>query len=1199
MPFTELFFGVATNFIYDKARGFGDKRKAKLFIKQLKEWEISFEKKHDGTIITDGAFYTYIQRQNEIEAIFDFFANPKPMVQEVFIRERKEKLIHSLSGRTLEYKDYAAINDFYDILCEKSKRFLSSIAQMKDKEVLYETRQIRALLKQMNGLFHKSKGVKNPEDALNQNRKTDGLIHLNASTLEEYKKSIEHTKPVLRINSNIETLIKASLMNLLVDFSLSDTGHTLQKEVGRLLRSEAKAVFIIGDSGIGKTSALVQIAVSLAQKNNEHVLLTQLGNKNDEAIVDSLIDIADAEPYREQRIVVFIDNPYDNPDELLRATRRLNAPNVQFVISERLNRISLIADEFLPEEYCDLAHCIVLFNKDRQLENLFVKRANVRCYTAMADWKKNIITQLFNTYLPICEEEDEESDRAIFGAIDKTYNKNISIVENFYRIAVQYNKQSDVGIGLNRHVKIKLDWDEWLDLFKKFKRKNNADNDLKEIFPFIAALDLFKIKASVQLVSKLTGLGLSKLDRVFRERLLSEQGSEPAAYYTDGNAHTIALKHDAISELYFDFTEKKPSFFLKEVIKYLDEDTIISFEKVVFKRRYVQKDAAVPAGIDVLPLLQEFCSHQHQDYLVILEKHNRLYSLELAKVWSIPTSQSDDLAVEWKKLLEKYNKRDAVGRKVWASYFDDCERRGLAHLELELGEKLSDNSFQLRRLLKKDDFDANKVCSLWNEVLKEHYSEGTVSLQEFRQLIIDYARHEFPMPEEITKISRFIEYQIVNSTLQTFESFVKKNGLNEKRFYMLGICILKEIAEQYPNDSHSRMTLARFYEQTGDLKSAIDTSKSVLAFDPHAYRALNSLGDLCAKRARMEFPTTITKDEYDKLCADAVYYFSEAATHVPEHERAVVYTALANFQFRTMRRHDDALASLKDSLKYRQKGTEFPTYVGMAMIYADFNRANDHYSETEARRLYECALVNCKGSATQLVSAYVPYAMFLYSLGELPESKAKLNAALKLKPKETKALNLIEKIRAEEEWLETLKSRELPANIALEDSMRFTYADPNIFFDDAKRNDIYALIVKFVYSEPQMCDEVHALASIVRNLIKSEYVRPNDVRSYRIQQMVHKLLARLNYNEYAAAWFQTSCFFISRTIDYERYIARNNARWELAEGTANAETGPKSRPEAAIVGDNGSPDSNYVRETKKQFKERMRRNGSRTRQNTN
>ena len=998
-------------------------------------------------------------------------------------------------------------------------------------------------------------------------KKTNGLIHLDESSLGEYQKSVEHLKPTLHVNSNIETLIKASLANLIKDFLLPDDS-TLQEEVVRLIRSETKAVFITGDSGIGKTSSLVQIAVSLAKQKREQILLTQLGSRNDEEVVDSLI--YQVELYGEERVVIFIDNPFDNPDELQRATSRLNAPNVQFVLSERRNRISLIADEFLPEEYCDLAHCIVLINKSRRLDDHFFKRANTRCYTVMADWKKRIITQLFNSRL-----ENEESNCAILSAINEIFNADISIVENYYRIAIQYNKQSDLSVDLNRRAKIKLDWDEWFNLFSEFDRTGNTNTNLKDIFPFIAALDLFKIRTSVQLISKLTGLGISALNKALRDHLSPEKGSEPAAYYTDGNSLTVALKHDVISELYFDINLTEPSLFLKDVIKYLDEDTIITFEKVVFKRRYVQEEVTTPAKIKVLPLLQEFCSHQ--EYFDILARHNRLYSLELAKVWSIPTSNSATLNAEWKKLLEKYNKKGFIGRKVWASYFDDYGRR-LPNLVIDEG--LSDNSFLLRRLLKKDIFDAEKVCSLWNEVLKEYYSEGAMPLQEFRQLIIDYSRHEFPIPNEVARITEYVEYQVVNNTLQMFEPFVKKNGLNEKQFYALSIYILKGIAEQHPGDSHSRLTLARYYVKIGDYKNAIDVCKAVLKVEPYAYRALNALGDLIAKRAHNEFPTIITKTEYEKLCKEAEGYFMEAAHHAPEHEKAVIYTALGNFQYRTIRHYSDAIDSFKNALQYRKGRLAFPTYIGMAMLYANFNKSNDNYSESEAKRMYECAIANCKTSDTRLISAYVPYAIFLYSLGEFYEAKLKLDAALKLAPKEPKALSLIAKINSEESWLENLKNQELPADFSFQDIMRQTYENPGIFFDDSKRNAIYALIVKFVYSEPQICDEVECVANINRNLIKSGYIKSNDIHSYRIQQIILRLLIRLNYNEYAPTNFRTICFFVGRTINYDRYIARDNARWRLVD----------IEHEAVIVDNSSLLENDYYHETKRQFKDRIRRN---------
>ena len=54
--------GIGTNLLSDslskKLEAFKDKKAIASFTQSLRDWEIEFEKQNDGTIITNGAFYT-------------------------------------------------------------------------------------------------------------------------------------------------------------------------------------------------------------------------------------------------------------------------------------------------------------------------------------------------------------------------------------------------------------------------------------------------------------------------------------------------------------------------------------------------------------------------------------------------------------------------------------------------------------------------------------------------------------------------------------------------------------------------------------------------------------------------------------------------------------------------------------------------------------------------------------------------------------------------------------------------------------------------------------------------------------------------------------------------------------------------------------------------------------------------------------
>lgn len=57
--------GIGTNLLSDslskKLEAFKDKKAIASFTQSLRDWEIEFEKQNDGTIITNGAFYSHVK----------------------------------------------------------------------------------------------------------------------------------------------------------------------------------------------------------------------------------------------------------------------------------------------------------------------------------------------------------------------------------------------------------------------------------------------------------------------------------------------------------------------------------------------------------------------------------------------------------------------------------------------------------------------------------------------------------------------------------------------------------------------------------------------------------------------------------------------------------------------------------------------------------------------------------------------------------------------------------------------------------------------------------------------------------------------------------------------------------------------------------------------------------------------------------
>ena len=72
--------GIGTNLLSDslskKLEAFKDKKAIASFTQSLRDWEIEFEKQNDGTIITNGAFYSHVKYHNVIENIVAYVLEP-------------------------------------------------------------------------------------------------------------------------------------------------------------------------------------------------------------------------------------------------------------------------------------------------------------------------------------------------------------------------------------------------------------------------------------------------------------------------------------------------------------------------------------------------------------------------------------------------------------------------------------------------------------------------------------------------------------------------------------------------------------------------------------------------------------------------------------------------------------------------------------------------------------------------------------------------------------------------------------------------------------------------------------------------------------------------------------------------------------------------------------------------------------------
>ncbi len=138
--------GIGTNLLSDslikKLDAFKDKKAVESFIQNLGDWEIEFEKQNDGTIITSGAFYSYIKSNNVIENIVFYVldSNTSAVSENDFLNELNEKITNSLNEKTqrkLSWNDSRLVGDFFRHLLTTTKSFLFEKISLDDRGLFY------------------------------------------------------------------------------------------------------------------------------------------------------------------------------------------------------------------------------------------------------------------------------------------------------------------------------------------------------------------------------------------------------------------------------------------------------------------------------------------------------------------------------------------------------------------------------------------------------------------------------------------------------------------------------------------------------------------------------------------------------------------------------------------------------------------------------------------------------------------------------------------------------------------------------------------------------------------------------------------------------------------------------------------------------------------------------------------------------
>lgn len=962
-----------------------------------------------------------------------------------------------------------------------------------------------------------------PEKA---DRSVPGLFVLNESALKSYEKRIDSPTIVTyrRISAKMEHILYAVCSGATVECVLENREATLVDFIHQEIMKERQAVFLLGNGGIGKTTALVQTAVRICHTGKE-VYLFQLGGEKDSQIMDEMIRrvTRSVELGEDRKYVLFIDSPCNNTDVFKALLDEVQYnENVQVVISEKLNRFDLVMEDVMPELYFNTAEIILPVLNNHNINISKIDGNRILKFQISPEWKRQIVLNMFRSIQGVDISKIESLVQI---------EKKMSIVEAYLRTCIQYNKQVDEGNTIAAACKVKLDWDEWDALVDQFASQLAfyEEKQLRTLFSIVAALDIFKVKARIGLLAGKMRMERTRLDRILRS-MLGSGSNEPMIYENEGEGPYVKLKHDVVSELYFEVKKLNPQLVLEEIITVFDKETIIDFEKRVFKRKYIQSGYLVPFQINTKKLYELFQA-QSVYYNILVDAH-RSYSFDIAGIWMQETSDKQAVTAKWDRLLTDYlsrSEKPAVKRKVIACCRDDCVRRSLPFPQILLEqEAMYENA--LWAAIDRQDVPA--IAEAWGKELLRIYQTAPDRKQliyEWRKVIFDYLIYGFDMPDEFVEILNYEDYRVIDADYFRIRIYVKRNKLSDNRYYKLGIVLYRAIADRQREDVQSRMHLAYCHAQCNELAQAEAVYEELMK--KHAdLRQYSALGSLCARRLKDEWKLLKENEEEQKRLEETCERCFRCATEKAEsgRDKGVSYGALGWFLFRTKVQFEESYRAFQKALEYDEQAS---THGELGMLCCFFNKNNPHFSIEEAADHFERAIFLSPTSGLERLSLYMPYANMRYCIGEYDKAVDLYLKAAKLG--EQKADVMLERIRRERKALDMLRERPLHSIMTVREAYELTYADKSIFEEEEKRNDIFTLLLNFASNAEKTPDDVRLAVFITLNLSRSKYRSARDLVKHRIIQQVELLAMEYDINrEMAEQNFRAQSFFIAKSIKH-------------------------------------------------------------------
>lgn len=386
----------------------------------------------------------------------------------------------------------------------------------------------------------------------------------------------------------LQSTLKMLYNHLLIE---SDESLSLSRKILDIVESST-VTFFAADSGSGKSTLICQSALLAAQTNpDEDVYFL---SSYETSFLPSL----------SRRSIIIVDDAFRNISGVLALhCKYQHNPSVHYLFvdqTQNINHLILSIQDDISDWLID-AQGIILTRSTTSIKLPLIKQSRIQLLEMSDEFVEKVSAELIKHRI---QHEELCADLPI--SIDYNH-KTITDVE--FEYFSEYNR---IATGNEAYLKMHTwDWDLW----------NNIPG-LSGSFHLVAALQSCGIPVST--------ICLDRITNGHSNDLINAINAGEACFEIVGNRY-IGFRHDSVVNYAFAYNSySRYDSFMKLIENdYLDEDTVVAFEKKLFSLIWIRKPPFdLGNNKRMSRLLKRF--RQSERYVGILESHGRIHSLEFA-----------------------------------------------------------------------------------------------------------------------------------------------------------------------------------------------------------------------------------------------------------------------------------------------------------------------------------------------------------------------------------------------------------------------------------------------------------------------------------------------------------------------------------------------------------------------------------------